>query len=56
MAITKRLKFQKIYEFCRMNWAFDPPKVAIHYTLIPLLYSCGRAQALVSWPSTPSPV
>ena len=34
MAITKRLKFQEIYEFCRMNWAFDPPRVATHYSLL----------------------
>ena len=33
MAITKRLKFQEIYEFCRMNWAFAPPRVATHYSL-----------------------
>ena len=34
MAITKRLKFQEIYEFCRMNWAFNPPRVATHYSLL----------------------
>ena len=30
MAITKRLKFQEIYEYNQMRRAFEPPKFTTH--------------------------